>query len=261
MDCISIVFYLIGDDNLAIKSQEVFEEEINKKYKGRLTVLSKYTGSHNKVDYLCSDCGSVYSAAATQLISKYTPEQGCRLCSHKRLGEQRRKPHSKFLEEVSNVNTDVTVIGKYVDWKTKINVLCNLCNVVYMVSPNNLLRGRKCPHCGESKGESAVKDFLEYFNIQFEQEYSFPNLIGVGENPLRFDFCIVSNSKVIGAIEYDGEFHFHKFFEDQNFETLKIHDKRKDEYCKDNHIPLLRIPYWDFDDIGIILEEWFALIS
>jgi len=56
-------------------------------------------------------------------------------------------------------------------------------------------------------------------------------------------------------IEYDGEFHFKKFYEDDGFETLQIHDKMKDEYCKNNNIPLLRIPYWDYDKIEEIVRK------
>ena len=28
----------------------------------------------------------------------------------------------------------------------------------------------------------------------------------------------------------------------------------KDKYCKENNIPLTRIPYWDFDNIEEIIE-------
>ena len=33
------------------------------------------------------------------------------------------------------------------------------------------------------------------------------------------------------------------------------HDRRKDEYCKLHDIDLLRIPYWEFDNIDKILNE------
>lgn len=34
-----------------------------------------------------------------------------------------------------------------------------------------------------------------------------------------------------------------------------IRDNIKTEYCKDNNITLIRIPYWDFNNIENILKE------
>ena len=38
-------------------------------------------------------------------------------------------------------------------------------------------------------------------------------------------------------------------------ETTVIHDSIKDEYAKKNGWKLIRIPYWDFDNIEEILKE------
>ena len=39
----------------------------------------------------------------------------------------------------------------------------------------------------------------------------------------------------------------------QNFKLQQERDKLKDDFCKDNHYPLLWIPYWDFDNIEKII--------
>lgn len=66
------------------------------------------------------------------------------------------------------------------------------------------------------------------------------------------------------VIEYDGQHHFeevnfnNKMTEKQmkdNFENVKRRDKIKDDYCKENGIKILRIPYWNFDNIELILEK------
>ena len=36
---------------------------------------------------------------------------------------------------------------------------------------------------------------------------------------------------------------------------IKIKDNIKTQYCKDNNIKLIRIPYWDFDNIEEILKK------
>ena len=40
-----------------------------------------------------------------------------------------------------------------------------------------------------------------------------------------------------------------------NLHNIKKRKKNKTEYCKDNNITLIRIPYWDFNNIENILKE------
>ena len=39
------------------------------------------------------------------------------------------------------------------------------------------------------------------------------------------------------------------------FVNSKIRDTIKTKYCKDNNIKLIRIPYWDFNNIEKILKK------
>jgi len=58
---------------------------------------------------------------------------------------------------------------------------------------------------------------------------------------LRFDFYIPEENTLI---EFDGEQHFSKRGKyGEKFETLKVHDIIKNEYCKTNGIKLIRIHY------------------
>ena len=41
-------------------------------------------------------------------------------------------------------------------------------------------------------------------------------------------------------------------------EMQKQRDLIKDKYCQDNNIKLLRIPYWDFNNIELILNNIFS---
>jgi len=42
----------------------------------------------------------------------------------------------------------------------------------------------------------------------------------------------------------------------QNLETTKKRDKLKDDYCNENCYLLLRIPYWEKQNIKKIVEEF-----
>ena len=87
-----------------------------------------------------------------------------------------------------------------------------------------------------SQGNKKIAKILSEANILFEQEKRFDTCRDI--NTLPFDFYV--DNKYL--IEYDGEQHFDKnsFF---NYEYTHTHDKIKSKWCKDNNIPLIRIPY------------------
>lgn len=78
---------------------------------------------------------------------------------------------------------------------------------------------------------------------------------------MPFDFYLPDYNILI---EYDGEEHFRPvnfggISDDEALEHLKItqyHDKIKTNYCQENGIPLIRIPFWEKKNIqNILLKE------
>lgn len=112
------------------------------------------------------------------------------------------------------------------------------------------------------KNEKIIGNILEKENCKYNKQVSFKDCIDVA--PLRFDFGIYDNEKLLGLIEYDGEQHympirFGPYSEKTsilNFENTKRRDKIKDEYCKSNNIKLLRIPYWEKCNIETIVINY-----
>ena len=115
----------------------------------------------------------------------------------------------------------------------------------------------RCPICNVSKGEQKIINWLEENDVKFiyNKEY-FKNLLGVRGGLLRPDF-IIENKGI--WIEYDGEFHFDKYYGGQNFEVMIMNDNIKRRYAKENGWKLIRIPYWEFDNIEEILEYEFSI--
>lgn len=134
---------------------------------------------------------------------------------------------------------------------------CGVCGHAWTASISNRVKGRGCPVCRKSKGEKRIREILIKNNVYFYEEYDkLEGLLSMLGNPLRFDFAIfdsIDMKNIICLIEYDGEFHYKKFYEEQQYETLKYHDMLKDLYCDKNIIKLIRIPYWDFNNIEDIL--------
>ena len=63
-------------------------------------------------------------------------------------------------------------------------------------------------------------------------------------------------------IDYDGEYHYKPVRgstpeqKQKNLEICQRRDKIKNDWAKVNNIPLLRIPYWDYDRIEELIEAF-----
>ena len=88
--------------------------------------------------------------------------------------------------------------------------------------------------------------------------------INIGDiflNTLPFDFYLPDLNK---CIEYDGQHHYYPVTfngvseeraKENHLITIK-HDEIKNQYCKNNNIELLRIPYYNFKDIEVIVRDF-----
>ena len=145
-------------------------------------------------------------------------------------------------------------LGEYINIKTNILVKCSNGHKSYFTNFDRFKRGDRCPYCNESKGEREINEILNKYNINFKSQYKFNNCKSKRELP--FDFYIPNFNIVI---EYDGIQHYEiiKYFSGlDGFITTKIHDIIKTKYCEDNNIKLIRIPYWEYDNIeNILIKE------
>ena len=58
-----------------------------------------------------------------------------------------KRTHEEYVKEVKLKNPSVTVVGTYVDARTKIMHKCNLCNNEWETSPDSVLHGHGCKSC------------------------------------------------------------------------------------------------------------------
>lgn len=120
-------------------------------------------------------------------------------------------------------------------------------------------KGQRCGYCtsenklNESSGERRIRLILTKFNISFLQEHRLDYSL------LRYDFYLPDYNLLI---EFDGIQHFEEvaYFasKEKSKEELNYkqnNDKRKNQLAKEKNINLLRIPYYDFDNILEILIE------
>ena len=100
-----------------------------------------------------------------------------------------------------------------------------------------------------SRGEIKICDILTDAGLDFQEEYSFPDLLAPSGHPLRFDFAVFDdNGDIDFLIEYQGIQHYeakNKFGGAAGLRKQQYNDMQKRIYCKNHNITLVLIPYWD----------------
>jgi hypothetical protein len=76
-----------------------------------------------------------------------------------------RKTTEQFIEDAKAVHGDKYdySLVEYVDWKTKVEVICKSCNITFKISPNNHTRDRGCKQCGVRRRVDASRMKLDDF--------------------------------------------------------------------------------------------------
>ena len=108
----------------------------------------------------------------------------------------------------------------------------------------------------DSIGERLVNSFVSGLGYIVEKEKTFPDLVYKGK--LRFDTCVDVDGQMI-LIEFDGPQHFEPidfFGGEEGLKETKIRDQIKNEYCKKNNIPLLRISYKDIKKMDEMIIDF-----
>lgn len=114
----------------------------------------------------------------------------------------------------------------------------------------------------QSKGESVIRNWLIKNKIVFKRQYTFQDCKNI--SLLRFDFAIfndIEKTDLKCLIEYDGKQHFEEieyFGGKDNLIYIQQNDKIKNDYCHNNNIKLIRIPYWEYKNISNILDILLA---
>lgn len=100
-----------------------------------------------------------------------------------------------------------------------------------------------------SRGEIKIQEILDSSGLNYQMEYSFPDLTSRSGRELRFDFAIFDDdNELLFLIEYQGIQHYvakSKFGGASGLRQQQINDMKKREYCKKHNIILLAIPYTD----------------
>lgn len=128
------------------------------------------------------------------------------------------------------------------------------CGAVIHVPTQRLVTGHtKSCGCIKSYGEKTISLLLSNNKIPFSTQKTFETCIfPETHHKAKFDFYIEDQNYLI---EYDGIQHFEYidtgWRTKANYETTIKRDNFKNQWCKNNHIPLIRIPYTHLENLRI----------
>jgi hypothetical protein len=216
-----------------------------------------------RVCWVCEcDCGNIISIAGKPLKNGNTRSCGC-------LNDDARRERIIQINEANSPDLTglksglLTAIRKATKEETTGRPqgtgywYCQCeCGNYHIVGTNDFTR-KKVQSCGclNSKGEAKITSILTENGIDFIKQFTFEDLIGNMGRHYAFDFAVFNNNKLSYLIEYDGIQHFsarHQFSkEETTLEIIQNRDNTKNEYALSHNIPLIRIPYTQFDNLGI----------
>lgn len=208
---------------------------------------TKYINNNSKIVIICPQHGEFIQTAGSHVNGV-----GCSACAGV-------KPYTttSFIEKAKQIHGnkyDYTNI-KYKNSITPVIIGCRK-HGDFLQLPVIHLVGSGCPICKESKGEMKIRRYLKNECIKFIPQYRINDCRN--KHPLPFDFAIEYDE--LHLIEYQGRQHYEPTGFGGNSQDVfcqtKQHDEIKREYCEKNKIPFLIIPYWNFDKIEQLLEEF-----
>ena len=186
------------------------------------------------------DCGTLHYAYAHKLLEGAVQSCGClkyKDITNKRFGKL------VAIEPTEERQS----CGGSVMWKCQ----CD-CGNTKLVSTHDLI-GEKVSSCGciVSVGEFKIKQLLKLAGLLCEEQKTFETCRNPVTNKLlRFDFYIENKF----LVEYDGKQHFETnggWSTNEKLADTIRRDQYKNQWCKENNIPLIRIPYTKLDTLCI----------
>lgn len=239
---------------------------------GYLTIMGRIPNSHpcqTRIVCKCK-CGNYTALTLNAFRNGSTKSCGCYNTKiHKELMSKLGKQSSSkdYTKEKNLYYEFIKPLDKYKNKSRIWLIRCKKCGVFYeeipaMLISNTRRKGNNPCSCWQhlSKGVLKIEDILQTNKIKYIKEKTFETCLSPKGNLMKFDFYIWFNEQPY-LIEYDGEQHFQETsFYGNNKENIIIkfmqqqeYDLIKNNWCLENNIPLIRIPYTHFKDI--MLED------
>ena len=249
-------------DNGYKNSQRNFKEIEDYAKENGSEVVKFVTGkSRVEIHLKCVTCGETFvNKSKTDVMSK--KKLHCFKCSRLELVDTYKRHSIEYISNyVSNLGSKL-LSCEYENSESVIDVECSCCGTKVQRTFSSIRRSGLiiCEKCTDKlpSGELKIRDLLIKNDINFEMQKTFDDC--KNKKKLKYDFYIPSLNT---CIEFNGIQHYQPvdlFGGEEKFIQRQQYDKIKEQYCKDNHIPLLIIKY-DVHDIEKQIEQFLKEIS
>lgn len=215
---------------------------------GTLMVLD-FAGRNDRGEILWKcvcQCGAEVVRSGVELRRKRSSPT-CPDCLKKKLSTIKTVNHTGETHGYLTVIRPIGKTDKNILWLCK----CHCGNSIVLESYKLNYNNREQLSCGclISKGEYYINQILNKMNLKYKTQYKFSNC----KNSLtgafyKFDFCIFNEDDSINClIEYNGRQHYkaaeNGFYTEKVVKDIQFRDNEKIEYCKNQGLRLLIIPY------------------
>jgi len=266
------------EESLQAFSPEVADEWDHEK-NGKVKPIHVSPYSNKKYNWICKKCGYSYKADPAHRLDKKNPT-GCPQCAKIIIGKkvkERALKVNRLSESVEHCeiadewdyekNFPVTPHDVSIGTHDQYYFKCKQCGTSYRARLSNRTRknGSGCSNCNSNSIlENTVNELLNDIGITFKREQRFDKCRN--ELELPFDFAIFVNDLPIALIECQGKQHYLPFnfgstvyTPEETLKKIQNNDNIKLQYCQDNNIPFLRVPYlWDDVEIEYELTKFLA---
>ena len=240
--------------NSRTKKNDQFLLEL-KDINDNIVPLEEYNGVKNKIWVYCKACDNKWQSTPDSLLQNGSCPNCAKIESHNR----QVKSNEQFLIELKEINPMLTPLEPYYNDHTKILIRCDIHNYEWYAAPNKILhRNTGCPKCSIHSNEKRIMDIWGDMGYDVEPQKRFNDCRD--KNPLPFDIYVKDLNLLI---EYDGEQHYMPIIRgnmsakdaENNLLLTQEHDRIKNQYCEQNNISLIRVPYWENKNIESFLMQ------
>lgn len=244
-------------------SKEWFVKEARKVHGNKYSYeRTNYTRREDKVIITCPIHGDFKQKVDTHLAG-----HGCPKCFNdakskrmkdgkaSEMAKMQVKSREQFIKDAIAKHGDFYNYDKVVYKHSciKVTITCPI-HGDFRMQPNAHLNGHCCPRCRETIGERAISLFLERNKYIFTYQH---RIYYKDQNGTKRYFIVdfyLPNTNTI--IEFNGRQHYIPigfFGGEKSFRRQVKRDDLLREYCKNNRINLIEIPYTEYSKINEIL--------
>ncbi|MCM1142786.1 MAG: hypothetical protein NC453_29820, partial [Muribaculum sp.] len=111
-----------------------------------IEIIGKYIDIDTPIEHYCKIHNIFWNARPENLLFG----QCCPLCGREKQIKSRRKTHEQYVDEVKTINSNIEVVGEYINNATPIVHRCKIDSYEWNATPSGILSGSGCPKCANN---------------------------------------------------------------------------------------------------------------